>query len=337
MQAGKAAAIGIDGQSAPGGDGSATDQCAAFPFPAIPQVFQEQDRIDRERVVELQHVDILGRQAGHLESSRPRLRRPCDRKVVHLGNPLVGRLGRDPEQVDGFRRAIPCPVGPRQDNRTRPVADQAAIGHGEGVAHHARTQHVLDAERAAHGGLGILPRPGSRRHRYFRQLFARRSELVHVARGSKRVRGHQARPVGGLVGDRHHAAGTYLAAARIAAVADERDLAQSRLQRERRPLQEVDERRSAEHGAFDHFGADAEILGGHRGRQRCAIDDTEYAVHVGLLEGRIGECALHRLRHQLEIAPARHLAEFGLAETHDRRLTSQSVSGHLSSPPRRTR
>jgi hypothetical protein len=73
VRAGQAAAIGVDGQPAAGRDRAVLDEASALALGAEAQVFQEQDGVDRERVVELQHVDVRRLQAGHRERLRDRI------------------------------------------------------------------------------------------------------------------------------------------------------------------------------------------------------------------------------------------------------------------------
>src|SRR5690348_8456685 len=54
----EAAAIGVDRQHAAGGDASALDKAAAFALGTEAEILKEEDRVDRERIVELRLIDI---------------------------------------------------------------------------------------------------------------------------------------------------------------------------------------------------------------------------------------------------------------------------------------
>ncbi len=66
---GQAAAVGVDRQAAAGRDAAALDEAPAFALRAEAEIFEEQDRVDRERVVELDDVDV--RRAPARPSRRP--------------------------------------------------------------------------------------------------------------------------------------------------------------------------------------------------------------------------------------------------------------------------
>src|SRR5690606_26864834 len=70
MHAGQAAAVGVDRQLPARRDRAVGNEAAAFAFRAEAEVFEEQDRVDRERVVQLDDVGILRGYPGHLERAR---------------------------------------------------------------------------------------------------------------------------------------------------------------------------------------------------------------------------------------------------------------------------
>ena len=67
---GEAAAIGVDRQAAAGRDAAAGDKAAAFALRAEAEILEEEDRVDREGVVELDDIDVLRGRAR--PSHRPR-------------------------------------------------------------------------------------------------------------------------------------------------------------------------------------------------------------------------------------------------------------------------
>src|SRR3979409_1485736 len=62
----KSATVGIDGKATLGGDTPPADEGAAFALFAEAEILQEQDGVDRERIVELDGVDIRRTELGHL-------------------------------------------------------------------------------------------------------------------------------------------------------------------------------------------------------------------------------------------------------------------------------
>ena len=57
----------VTGSSAPGPDVAVLDERPAFAGPAEAERLELADDLERERVVELGHVDVAGREAGHGE------------------------------------------------------------------------------------------------------------------------------------------------------------------------------------------------------------------------------------------------------------------------------
>jgi hypothetical protein len=71
VHAGQPTAIGVDRQRATGCDGPAGHEVTALALLAEAQVLQEQDGVDREGVVELDHVDVTRRQPAISKARRP--------------------------------------------------------------------------------------------------------------------------------------------------------------------------------------------------------------------------------------------------------------------------
>src|SRR4029077_404594 len=61
----KPAAIGVDRQAAAGRDAATLDKRAAFSLGAETEILEKEDRVDREGVIELDDIDILGAEPRH--------------------------------------------------------------------------------------------------------------------------------------------------------------------------------------------------------------------------------------------------------------------------------
>ena len=64
VDARQAAAVGVDRQAAAGRDRAAGDERPALALGAKAEVFEEQDRVDGEGIVELDDIDVAGANAG---------------------------------------------------------------------------------------------------------------------------------------------------------------------------------------------------------------------------------------------------------------------------------
>src|SRR5437660_113826 len=65
MAIGKAAAIRVDRQAATGRDTPARYERSALALRAEAEIFEEQHRVDRERVIKLDDIDVLRPEPGH--------------------------------------------------------------------------------------------------------------------------------------------------------------------------------------------------------------------------------------------------------------------------------
>src|SRR5690606_30523214 len=74
VHARQSAAIGVDRQAPARRNGAALHERPAFALAAEAEVLQEQQGIDGESVVQLDHVDIVHAQPGHVEGAPPRFR-----------------------------------------------------------------------------------------------------------------------------------------------------------------------------------------------------------------------------------------------------------------------
>ena len=109
------------------------------------------------------------------------------------------------------------------------------------------------------------------------------SVFVHVARGRERIGVDRlARAVDGLVGNRSRPPASAAGAPGVAAIGDQRHLAEPRLQGERRRLQEIYIGRAADIGAVDNRRVEPEILGHREPDQRVGEVGAEHAVDAVL-------------------------------------------------------
>ncbi|KAG1386466.1 hypothetical protein G6F59_016844 [Rhizopus arrhizus] len=83
MHAAQAAAVGVHRQPAARRDGPVCDEVLAFALGAEAQVFQEEQGIDGEGVVQFDHVDVFLRHARHVEGALARFGRGRHGQVFH--------------------------------------------------------------------------------------------------------------------------------------------------------------------------------------------------------------------------------------------------------------
>src|SRR5215470_9708498 len=82
----QAATVGVDWELARGADPPAFDKCPALALLAESQVLQEENRVDREGIVKLNHVYIGRIKLGHLTGGLSDGQGPGHRQVTHIGN-----------------------------------------------------------------------------------------------------------------------------------------------------------------------------------------------------------------------------------------------------------
>jgi hypothetical protein len=144
-----------------------------------------------------------------------------------------------------------------------PSGDETNVAHRERIADHPRRHDLGDCQGFLLPSDGVKQRPLARRDGDSGQLLARGAVLVHVARGGERIGGRrQERPERGLVR-------IVLAHRGVpppdrplgAAISDDRDLAESELQR-RLGMRDMEHKgRAAEDRRVDKSRRNAEILG----------------------------------------------------------------------------
>ena len=108
---------------------------------------------------------------------------------------MLGRLALA-EDLD--RCAGRGPGRPRgdHDQGAAAVGDHAAVEPVQRVADHRRVQDLLDGDRVAEQGVGVVLGVLARRHLDLGQLGAGGAELVHVAPGGQGVLGGGGQPEG---------------------------------------------------------------------------------------------------------------------------------------------
>ena len=176
------------GSSPPGAMRPPVTKVLALALGAIAEVFEEQDRVDREGVIKLDGIHVGWLVAGHFERTGTTLGGGGHGQIRHAGDHPVMMLHGATKQMDRYIRAILGTVRPRHDNRTATIRHQATVKLGQRVGDQARIRYVIDRQISALEGFRVELGPLARRHRNFRKLIARAAVLVHIARGRQRIR-----------------------------------------------------------------------------------------------------------------------------------------------------
>src|SRR5215213_11576050 len=108
MVVGEAAAVGVDSKLSTGCYPAALHKGTSLALLAEPEVFEEQDRVDGERVVEHSHVHVLVFYARHRVSLSSGVGGSRRSKVRHLGDVAVPVGFARAEQVYGGLSQIFC-------------------------------------------------------------------------------------------------------------------------------------------------------------------------------------------------------------------------------------
>src|SRR5271163_4458089 len=101
---GQPAPIGVDRQIALGRNASIGHKAAAFALRAKADILEKQYRVDRERVVELDDIDVFRAEPGHCISGAARGQRPGHCQIRHARN--IGMGDRLPAAEDINRRLL---------------------------------------------------------------------------------------------------------------------------------------------------------------------------------------------------------------------------------------
>ncbi len=166
-------AAGIDRNAATQVDAARGDERARLSLLAEPPVLQLEQHGDRETVVDLGDVDVVGAEA------RPAVQRPGDRpggqfgeRLPHQGRELDAGLGAgnsalgDGTDEDGRPPAVARPRGAGHDDGAGPVGLQAEVEQPQRIGDHPGRQVVVHGEGARvqlRRGVGVRPRPAGER------------------------------------------------------------------------------------------------------------------------------------------------------------------------------
>ena len=182
------------------------DERSAFPGCAEAERLELPDDLERERIVELGHVDIAGREAGHRKGGpgRPGAHEPGRKgvgpglKVPYRGDD-VGRaegVARTTEDPDGCL-AFAGPAGGGQDQSAAALRCHGAFEEMKGIGDHARGQNVRGRERSSsvvdRFGVGVTV--GADHRRRGGHLLRRGAVGEHVPSGHERELGCGEQPV----------------------------------------------------------------------------------------------------------------------------------------------
>ena len=224
-------------------------------------------------------------------------------------------------------------VGAGHDHRAGAVGQQAAVAQRERVHDHARGQHVLDGQRTALEGVGVLLRPGASRDGDGGKLGARGAVLRHVPGRRQRIGRHWiARLMRGLVGrlfgSGHHAA---RAGAHRRAVADQCHVAQPCLKRHRRRDGMAEKARPADIGAVDPARRDAKVFERRDRREGVAHVRAEQPVHLRHRQPGVVQRLTDRQRLDVHRSEAGRLAQPCGADADDGGLPSEGRTHRAAS------
>ena len=233
-----------------GRDASAADERAAFALLAEAEIFQEQDGVDRERIVELDSIDVLRAEPGHLVGGLSGGEGAGHRQIRHARNVGVGGRLAAAQHIGGRLLERLGALGRCDDDRAAAVGDETAVAHRERIAHHPGREHAIDRQRLLLPRGRVEQRPFARGHRDRGQLLARRAELMHVARGRERVGARRQERLERRFVRIDLAHGRLLAAdaALRAAIGDHGDVAEAERNRAHRMRDVILERRAADDG-----------------------------------------------------------------------------------------
>ena len=314
MAVGQAAAAGVDRQMPARRDAAIGDEGPALALFHEAEIFKKQDRVDAKGVVDLHRLHVLGRETGHGIGLRAGDCRTGGGQIRHRTDRHMRQAFAD-AQHEG-RLLAQC-FGPRcrgKDDRATAIVDEAAIAHGERVADHAGGEHLGDGERLLLPRHRVEQRPLAGGDRDFGQLFPRGAEFMHMPRGGQRVGGGgQERLIGGFVGVVFARARRRPADAALgAAIGDQRDLTQARLNRRHRVGEVGHERGAADAGAVLIARADAEIFAQAQGWHAQLRGGGEHRIDIGQVQAAIFQRAKGCLGHQIDRGGAGcDLAEIG--------------------------
>ena len=277
-------------------------------------------------VVDLHHVDVGARDAGHGEGRVGRGRHAGVQPVGRVEGRVVVRMGFGRAQhVNRLLLQVLRARGRGHHQRAAAIGHQAAVALAQRLGNHGRGHHLVDAGGLAPVGLGVQLGPAPRGHRHLGQIFGRGAVAMHVqlrdhgvvanraqvAIGQDELAARRVRHIG-----RHSA--TFARAIRQlrAAVGDQRHLAHARRNGRRGALHVQQVGHAAHVGRVDKARAQAQKLG-HLQAGKPVVGVGKHAVHVGQLQARFVQGQLGGLGLQFKRRFAGHLAQIGLGHAHD--------------------
>ena len=163
------------------------DERAALALRAEAERLERQQHGDRERVVDLRDVDVVGVSAGALERPRAGVHGGRLRERPHLVHRQLAEGLAPAEQVDALLRELLGLALRDHHEGAAGVGHDAAVEPVQRRRDHRRGEHVGDLDRVAEARVRVVRGVGPALHRDLRELLGRGAELVHVA-ASRRAR-----------------------------------------------------------------------------------------------------------------------------------------------------
>ena len=237
----------------------------------------------------------------------------------------MGGARADAEHVHRRFREVFGAIGPHKNHGGAAVTDEAAITHTERIEYTARIQDIGNAERIAHFGGRVQLRPFTRCNCHFGQLLGRGAVLVHV---TCRRQGIGLDRIARLVNAfdclrlrrRHETT-----AAVVAAVADQRHVAEAVFQRHRCRQQRIDEYRTTQVGTVHEIRLDAKIFGHCQRRQLIDKVGRKNAIDIADRQPGVCQRVMHGFAHDLHVAVATEIAETAEAHANNCGSTAQGL------------
>ena len=154
----QAPAVGVGGELAAHPQPAALDEGAPLALLAEAEALQGEQHRQGERVVDLDHVDLVGGDPGLGEGLVSRPHAGGLGEVGPLAHRGVGDGLTGAEHPDRGVGAVPGPFLVGEDDGAAAVGADAAVELGEGVGDHLRGLDVLDGDGVAVVGVGIEAR-----------------------------------------------------------------------------------------------------------------------------------------------------------------------------------
>ena len=188
--------MGIHGFAASGPADAAGQPGAALTLAAKAEILDLHEQRRGEAVIELQKINIVGREPRLGVCGTTRLHCGRRRQVFGLADVFVGVPLAVTQQGDGLMGSIFCTVFAGDHHRRSAIGDQRAIQNFERVGDCTGVHYVFDRDEVAHLRFGVLAGPGPARHSGLGKLGLGGAELVHVRAGDQRVISRDSRSIG---------------------------------------------------------------------------------------------------------------------------------------------